>query len=222
MANFFMSVFYIGVMKIFEKFNILFDFPKCIKNFFCQEEPGYLFRKTERLKINLNVNSVLEIKPFDLNLKYIVAKLGDNYLLSKMDYDKSKNKFSFKQLGRMKGSKTLVYPDEDYYPNMDVYESFYVAKLEANELRKGTGRKLIHLAKCESRRLNCEGRVHLDAVNQDNPPFYFYRRMGFDSQDKHKIEIIDKLLEKNKPFPEQYKKWCIPMYFPTSKTGTRI
>ena len=107
-------------------------------------------------------------------------------------------------------------------PNMDVYESFYVAKLEANELRKGTGRKLIHLAKCESRRLNCEGRVHLDAVNQDNPPFYFYRRMGFDSQDKHKIEIIDKLLEKNKPFPEQYKKWCIPMYFPTSKTGTRI
>lgn len=209
-------------MGILEKFNTLIDFPKNLKNYFFPADNSRLFRKTERLKIKLGVKSLLEIKQFDKAQQYLVAKVGDNYLMSKMDYDKFSGKFTFKQLGRMKGHKSLVRETEQYYPNIDIYESFYVARLKANEPRKGTGEKLINLAKRESWHSGCKGRVHLDAVNYNNPPFYFYRKMGFDSQDRHKIEIIDNLMKNNLPVPDKYRKWCISMYLPKNKTGTRI
>lgn len=209
-------------MGILEKFNTLIDFPKNLKNYFFPADNSRLFRKTERLKIKLGVKSLLEIKPFDKTMQYIVAKVGDNYLMSKMDFDKSTGKFSFQKLGRMKGAKTLVRETEEYYPNMDIYESFYIIRLDATPPRKGTGQKLINLAQRESWCSGCKGKVHLDALNPDNPPFYFYRKMGFDSQDRHKIEIIDNLMKNKLPVPDKYRKWCISMYLPKNKTGTRI
>lgn len=200
----------------------LFEIPINIIKFFKVENFSHKFRKLENLKRILKVHSLLEIKPFDKNLKNIVAKVGDNYILSSMEYDTKLKKFNFKQLGRMKGYPYLVRDCEEYYPDKDIYYSFYIAKVKANEFRKGIGKKLIQLAKCESYRYDCNGKIHLDAVNEARPPFYFYRALGFDSQDKLKINIIDQYRKLNQPLPDKYKKWCISMYLPENKTGMRI
>ena len=93
----------------------LFEIPINIIKFFKVENFSHKFRKLENLKRVLKVHSLLEIKPFDKNLKNIVAKVGDNYILSSMEYDTKLKKFNFKQLGRMKGYPYLVRDCEEYY-----------------------------------------------------------------------------------------------------------
>ena len=175
-------------------------------------------QKFDKLKKDFHIQSLMEIKPFSKKVKEIVCKLNNTYILSSMKFDKTTGKYSFKKLGLMKGFPELV-DSLDYYPNMSFYESFYVQKLKAEELRKGTGKKLLHLALCESRRFNCKGRIHLDEVNSDNPPFYFYRSLVFNSQSNYQIECIDKLMNNKTPFPRPYRSWCLSMYLPKNKTG---
>ena len=179
------------------------------------------FQRAKKLKKDFQIQSLMEIKPFNKNLKEIIAKVKTNYLLSSMKFDEKSNKYSFKYLGRMNGFKWLTH-DTDYYPDLSVYESFYVAKFKAEEYRKGVGKKLVNLAQQESRRYGCEGRVHLDAVNVDRPPFYFYRKMGFTSQRKDLLEVVDNYMNQNMEFPQKYRSWCIPMYLPANKPGIRI
>lgn len=208
-----------------KKMNFIYNLINNLKNSF--EKPSHPvrqplnFRRAKKLKKDFQIQSLMEIKPFNNNLKEIVAKIKTNYLLSSMKFDKKSNKYSFQYLGRMNGFKWLT-EDTGYYPDLSVYDSFYVAKFKAEEFRKGVGTKLVCLAQQESRRYGCEGRVHLDAVNADRPPFYFYRKMGFDSQRKDLLEVVDNYMNKNMEFPQKYRKWCIPMYLPTNKTGIRI
>lgn len=201
----------------------IFEISKNILKFFQMPELSYKYRKLENIKRILKVHSLLEIKQFNKNTNEIVAKVGDNYLLSEVKLDNKTGKITYsKQLGRLKGYKYLVRGCEEYYPDKDIYHSFYISRIKAKEMRKGIGTKLINLAKAESRRYDCDGRIHLDAVNESNPPFYFYRKMGFDSQDKQKIEIIDKYRALGEPLPQKYRKWCLAMYLPENKTGIRI
>ena len=174
--------------------------------------------KIKDIKEIFQINSLMEIKPFNSNLKEIACKIKNSYILSSININKETGKYSFKKLGIMKGFPEIV-DNSEYYPEMNFYESFYVQELKALELRKGTGKKLLQLAQCESRRFNCNGRIHLDAVNPDNPPFYFYRSLGFNSQSEYQIECIDKLMKNKIPFPRPYRSWCLSMYLPKNKTG---
>lgn len=104
-----------------------------------------------------------------------------------------------------------------YYPDSKNYASLYVANLfVAKEHRgKGVGKALMNIAKSESQRRNCNGRVHLIAEHTDlsqPPPHIFYRKNGLASQDWVKIDKIDTMIDygttltKNQRFPS------IPMY----------
>ena len=53
-------------------------------------------------------------------------------------------------------------------------------------------------------------------------PFYFYRKMGFTSQRKDLLEVVDNYMNQNMEFPQKYRSWCIPMYLPANKPGIRI
>ena len=107
-------------------------------------------QKFDKLKKDFHIQSLMEIKPFSKKVKEIVCKLNNTYILSSMKFDKTTGKYSFKKLGLMKGFPELV-DSLDYYPNMSFYESFYVQKLKAEELRKGPGKNFFiwHYAKAE-------------------------------------------------------------------------
>lgn len=216
-----MFLFYAESMNILNK---IYQFIRIAKEYPDINKIIHIYKnleKSEKYKDIFHINSMLEIRLFNKNMHELACKIKNSYILSSVNIDKQTGKYSFKKLGVMRGFPELV-KTADYYPDMSFYNSFYVQRLNAEELRKGTGRKLIHLARCESRRYECKGLLHLDAVNPENPPFYFYRSLGFDSQDKYQIDCIDKLMQKKIPLPSNYRHWCISMYLPKSKTGMQI
>ena len=200
-------------MFILEKiFNI-----KNLKNLFFGTNPAInnrlTYQKISNLKKIFHVQSILEIRPFNPNIKELACKLKNSYII--FSVERNDNKYSFKRLGIMHIYKDFI-DNTEYYP-IDTYYSMYIKRLKAENPKQGIGTKLIHLARCESLRYDCNGRIHLDAVNRDNPPFYFYRKLGFTTQDTNKLNIIDKYMQSNTQFPEKYNRWCISMYLPISK-----
>lgn len=90
-----------------------------------------------------------------------------------------------------------------YYPALHSYDSFKIEeiRIEPNERRNGHGASFINIAKNESRRYNCNGRVHVNAsriFDRENPPHIFYRKQGFTSIFKNKIRYIDECIRKHK------------------------
>ena len=82
----------------------------------------------------------------------------------------------------------------DFYPETKPYYSFYIKKLESYVRNCGVGKSFMKIAQKESYKTCCDGKVHLIARNTTNAkdkPDIFYRKCGFDSQNKAHIEIID-------------------------------
>ena len=86
--------------------------------------------KIKDIKEIFQINSLMEIKPFNSNLKEIACKIKNSYILSSININKETGKYSFKKLGIMKGFPEIV-DNSEYYPEMNFYESFYVQELKA-------------------------------------------------------------------------------------------
>ena len=108
-------------------------------------------------------------------------------------------------LGKMSVQPEYIYSNNIYYPNIKCYSSLYIKSLKAEKRRSGIGQELINLARRESIRRGCEGRVHLIAKNvtreADNLPYVAYRKMGFDSQQKWEITSIDRYIKTGETLP---------------------
>lgn len=81
--------------------------------------------------------------------------------------------------------------------------TLFIEFLLVNDKRKGFGTKFIQFAKNLSKKLNCEGRVSLEATttvyDPHNPPHVFYRKNGFACDDKKMLRKIDMSIKKNRP-----------------------
>ncbi len=103
-----------------------------------------------------------------------------------------------------------------YYPKMHSYESFKIESLVMDEKRQGYGKKFINLAKKESQKYGCEGRVHLlasQAYSPKNPPHLFYRKIGFTSRFTKKVKYFDQCIKKGVQVDWQ-EAFNLPMYLP--------
>jgi len=146
------------------------------------------------------------------------------YLIYHNPKDYSYKLFSTKNgelLGDMDAYPEFVFDDRNYYPKERGYTSFFISHLKAFKKKQGVGRAFIDLAKIESIRRNCEGKIHLLAKNitgdPDNIPIIFYRKLGFDSQYRGLIRNIDEFLKGNTKLSKMVDR-SIPMYMPADKT----
>ena len=110
-----------------------------------------------------------------------------------------------------------------YYPTLSCYDSLKIEYLRTEESGLGYGRAFINLAKIQSRKEGCNGRVHLDAsrvYTPRRPPHIFYRKCGFTSIYQDRIKYIDECIRKHKQLH-----WSmadnLPMYLPLKKENTR-
>jgi GNAT superfamily N-acetyltransferase len=104
------------------------------------------------------------------------------------------------------------------YPIKTPYKSYYVAYLESAESGLGYGTEMINLAKLESKKQGCEGRVHLTAsrvYTPRRPPHLFYRKLGFESVCSYINEIMDFCLSIGRQLPVEYAD-NIEMYLPVT------
>lgn len=88
-----------------------------------------------------------------------------------------------------------------YYPTLGCYKSFKIEYIQTEETNQGYGRAFIKLAKAESRKHGCEGRVHLDAsriYTPTRPPHIFYRKCDFTSVYTDRIKYIDECIKEHK------------------------
>lgn len=118
-------------------------------------------------------------------------------------------------LGKMQAYPDFIFDDRTYYPKERGYTSFFISNITAYTKRKGVGTALINLAKRESIRRNCEGKIHLIAKNitkdADNLPILFYRKLNFSSQYRGLMENIDAFLKGEKELSPIANK-SIPMF----------
>lgn len=128
----------------------------------------------------------------------------------------------FNQNGEILGTMQAI-PERvdtpEFYPANDCYYSFYINRLDALKRNNGVGRSFIKIARKESYRNACEGRVHLIAKNPKDiydKPDIFYRKCGFDSSNKYHIEKIDEAIKNNKPLENLWQQTL--MYLPLKKS----
>lgn len=106
-------------------------------------------------------------------------------------------------LGEMKAIPTFV-RDEIYYPNMKNYFSFYIKLIKAKVKKQKVGTDFLNIAKKESFRTGCDGKVHLFAVSPEvkakNPPSIFYRKNGFSSRNVSLLKSLDERIKNKNAF----------------------
>lgn len=136
----------------------------------------------------------------------------------------NKNKTCFKisnSDGKVMGSISMspehIYDSKTYFPDMEGYTSLYIRRLfvEKEFRNKGIGKALLDIAAKESLKYGCEGRMHLIAqpmiTEPQNKPQIFYRKYGFDSQNKWQINELDKAIKDNTPLPPA--RWITAMFY---------
>lgn len=170
-----------------------------------------MFNVTKQFVRKMHLQSVLQTrqqKTLPKHLIYFNRKLS-NYTMFSTENGEI--------LGKMSARPEYIYSDKIYYPNEQGYSSLYINSLKANKRRQGIGREFIELARRESVRRGCEGRVHLIADNvtgeSDNLPYVAYRKMGFDSQQKWAIASIDRYIKTGDTMPKLLQKG-LAMYLP--------
>lgn len=125
--------------------------------------------------------------------------------------------------GRMYTRKLHEDFTSQYYPTLCGYDSLKIEYLATEEQNQGYGRAFINLAKVESRRQGCDGRVHLDASRiycPRRPPHIFYRKCGFTSIYQDKIKYIDECIKRHKPM-HWSKADNLPMYLPLEAENSK-
>ena len=111
----------------------------------------------------------------------------------------------------------------EIYPMTTPYKSYYIAYIESIDSGLGYGTDLINLAKSESKKNGCEGRVHLTAsrnLTPRRPPHLFYRKRGFESVSPYINEIMDFCISIGKQLPVEYAD-NIEMYLPVTINKTK-
>lgn len=166
-------------------------------------------------------NSILLTKPQPLPpqlfCKYYGTTEGCNEIRYKYNMIDTK---TGNYLGTMEGGP-VVYNDKDkmFYPQRKPYKSFYISYLNSTEEGFGHGRQFIELAKKESKKYNCGGRVHLIAsrvYSPQSPPHLFYRKCGFTSNFEKINKYMDKCILLSRKM-DWTKANNLPMYLPVSK-----
>ena len=155
----------------------------------------------------------------DLTVKNIVK--GSEYLCHRANksnvYEMSDN--TGRIVGRMVAYPEFIKDSDTYYPDKKDYYSLYIKRLfvEKEFRHKGIGKYFLDIAATDSYKRNCDGNVHLIAerLEAGNPPQKFYRKNGFDSQNKTHIDLIDKAIETNTSLPPA--RWITPMFLPKKK-----
>ena len=112
------------------------------------------------------------------------------------------------------------FPFQSYYPTKKPYKSFYVEYIGTNFSGFGYGTKLINLAKKESERLGCGGRVNLLAsrvYDPKRPPHVFYKKCGFTSNNKFMNYILDKYTGELQSDNIEFLYDNLKMYLPIAK-----
>lgn len=175
-----------------------------------------MITSVEQLNIYKNLlhkNFIPEIKQFPTFKDKFVYKYQHNGFLNYKMFDKKGILIGTMQALPMRVDYSGFYPD--MYTS---YYSFYIRSLKAIKRYIGVGKSFIKIAKKESYRNNCDGKVHLVAANINDikdKPDIFYRKCGFDSSDKYHIEEIDKCIKENKPLKNLWRHTL--MYLPIDK-----
>ncbi len=133
-------------------------------------------------------------------------------------YSKMFNLKSGKVLACMNSEKELVERE-----NATSY-SLYVDVLKCIRKRQGFGTKMMKFAENLSRRLGCNGNIHLIASSELSPrevPHIFYRKYGMNSGNYEYDRKMDKFIRKNKKatikdFPSRV------MYYPPIKYNSPV
>lgn len=115
-------------------------------------------------------------------------------------------------------------PDVELYPIPIPYRSFYISKINIDEKRRGHGSAFIKIARAESKRENCQGRVHLLAsriFSPNNPPHLFYRKKKFVSESPYLNSVMDFYISIKEPLPIEYAD-NIAMYLPLEVSKNRL
>jgi len=158
------------------------------------------------------LNTKTEKIPERLIFKVLKKEAGEYIFIYRMASKKGK------YLGEMKALPAFV-QDESYYPNMKNYFSFYIKLLKAKVKNQKVGTDFLKLAKKESYRANCDGKVHLFSVSPEieakSPPSIFYRKNGFSSKNISLLKAIDRRIKnKNVPLPSDCSQ--MEMYLPVN------
>ena len=86
---------------------------------------------------------------------------------------------------------------------------------------KGIGKILTNIAKNDSKRGITNGKVCLiatDEYDKQNPPYLFYKKMGFNAVDKNKDNYLNQCLKKGVDVSSDCISDCVEMeYLPTKK-----
>lgn len=166
---------------------------------------------TKSLVRKMQVDSILQIHPLKNLPEHLIYfnRKKSNYTLFSTNTGEI--------LGKMSARPEYIYDDQIYYPKLSRYSSLYISSLKAVKRRQGIGRELINLARHESIRRGCEGRVHLIADNvtqePDNLPYVAYRKMGFESQEQWAITAIDRHIQTGETLPSLLKRG-LAMFLP--------
>lgn len=111
-------------------------------------------------------------------------------------------------------------PVQYFYPYDKPYRSFYIHYLRSEEKYQGFGTAFINLAKAESRKYNCNRRIHLIAsriYDRENPPHIFYKKQGFICQSKSINKYLDSCIRLNKKI-SLYMSQNLDMFLPIKET----
>lgn len=108
----------------------------------------------------------------------------------------------------------ILRPDkQDFVP------SLYIDFLYSTKSGEGFGTALLNFAKNYSKKIGCEGRIHLMASSGLIPqraPQIFYKKCGLNSADKEINKKLDKFIKKHKN--ATFKDFTnTPMYYPPIK-----
>ena len=98
-------------------------------------------------------------------------------------------------------------------PGVDSLSIDYLKIFKRNQ---GFGTKFLNFAQSLSKKNGCNGNMHLissDCYDKETPPHIFYRKYGFDSNDKKKLNEIDKAIINGKKTQFNFDYIC--MFFPT-------
>ena len=122
-------------------------------------------------------------------------------------------------------TRTVKNADCTYiYPEKTTCNALEIIELKLNKCRMGYGSKFIELAKIESRKTNCNGRIFLCAsrlYDREHPSHIFYRKKGFTSVDKKLNKIMDDCIAQGKNLDIEYADNLL-MYLPVEEKPRHI
>ncbi len=129
------------------------------------------------------------------------------------------NLFSTKDgslLGEMIAYPITLEKNAFYYPGAKKsFNCFYIDELIANVKKHGIGRTLINIAKKESYKKGCNGRINLVATCIDDSkisPQTFYYKMGFTTTNKKHLQEIIRIKDNQNPQMFSNPETLTPMY----------